>query len=517
MIESVIYAALSKAPWIIVLVLLLQALRAKYNSGLNAIPGPALAGYTDLWRFLVVWRRRPELEHIKLHAAYGNLVRIGPRAVSVSDPAAIKIIYGLNAGFVKSDFYPVQQVVAGGRPLRSLFNSTDEKFHAKLRRAVSNAYAMSTLLNFEPLVDSTTDAFITQLEQRFADRPGLDGVCDFGKWLQFYAFDVIGELTFSKRLGFVDKGIDAESIIGNLEWMLDYVSVVGQIPWLDKIFLKNPIRLWLSKHGLLTSKSPIAAFALQRIQERNSEKLASTIPHSRDFLSRFLEAHAKDSSFISQERVTALTVANIFAGSDTTAISLRAIFYYLLKDPAKMAALMAELLAQQREGHFNQEAKFVKWEEVRELPYLGAVIKEALRCHPAVGLTLERVVPEQGITICGQFLPGGTIVGCSPWVIHRSKDIYGPDSHIFRPERWLEADSVHLSEMNSFLFSFGAGSRTCIGKNISYLEMYKVVPAILMNFELEFARPDLKWTLHNAWFVKQEGFKVRLRRRCSQG
>lgn len=85
---------------------------------------------------------------------------------------------------------------------------------------------MSTLVQFEPLVDSTTSAFLRQLKNRFADKAGPDGVCDFGKWLQFYAFDVIGELTYSKRLGFVDQGIDVDSIIGNLEWMLDYVSIV---------------------------------------------------------------------------------------------------------------------------------------------------------------------------------------------------------------------------------------------------------------------------------------------------
>ena len=105
-----------------------------------------------------------------------------------------------------------------------MFNTTDEKFHAKLRRAVNNAYAMSTLVQFEPFVDSTTTEFLNQLSHRFADQPGK--VCDFGEWLQFYAFDVIGELTFSKRLGFLDRGVDVDDIIGNLEKALAYFAVV---------------------------------------------------------------------------------------------------------------------------------------------------------------------------------------------------------------------------------------------------------------------------------------------------
>lgn len=86
---------------------------------------------------------------------------------------------------------------------------------------------MSTIVQYEPLVDSTTTAFLTQLTERYADREDSSGICDFGTWLQFYAFDVIGELTYSKRLGFVDRGEDVDSIISNLEWLLNYVSVVS--------------------------------------------------------------------------------------------------------------------------------------------------------------------------------------------------------------------------------------------------------------------------------------------------
>lgn len=116
--------------------------------------------------------------------------------------------------------------MANGRPLQSLFNTTDEQFHARLRKVISNAYAMSTLVTFEPLVDTTTIAFLEQLKRRFAGHLEDEGICDFGVWLQYYAFDVIGELTYSKRLGFVDRGVDVDHIIGNLERLLNYVSVV---------------------------------------------------------------------------------------------------------------------------------------------------------------------------------------------------------------------------------------------------------------------------------------------------
>lgn len=108
-----------------------------------------------------------------------------------------------------------------------MFNTANDRYHARLRRSVSNAYAMSTLVTFEPFVDSTSTEFIRQLKLRFADRSNDAGVCEFGAWLQFYAFDVIGELTFSKRLGFVEGGVDVDNIIRDLESFLNYVSWVS--------------------------------------------------------------------------------------------------------------------------------------------------------------------------------------------------------------------------------------------------------------------------------------------------
>ncbi|KAK5235527.1 hypothetical protein LTR47_003712 [Exophiala xenobiotica] len=516
-----------------------QLVYNKYAYGISRIPGPTLAAYTNLWRFFVVWGRRPERTHIKLHQRYGPVVRLGPNCVSVSDPAAIKSIYGLASGYVKSDFYLVQQqaVSRDGHLLQGMFNTTDEAYHSKLRRAVNNAFAMSTLVQFEPLVDSTTTEFFKQLTRRYADKP--DQICDLGEWLQFYAFDVIGELTFSQRLGFLDRGVDVENIISDLEKALGYFAVVrsippiaiyapevqvvregpltlaitsqiGQIPILDKLLLKNPLRMYLSRWGVINATSPVAVFAKSRMASRlhGSEKKSDNA-RRRDFLSRFLEASEKDPAFMTPERVLSLTSANVFAGSDTTAITLRAIFYYLLKNPSKLETLQRDIARAEKERLFTREDKLVRWSEANAIPYLGAVIKESLRIHPAAGLPLERVVPPGGATISGHYVPAGTIVGCSAWTIHRDTKIFGNDVDAFRPERWLE-DPAKAAEMNQFLFSFGAGARTCAGKNISYLELYKLVPAMLRTFDLQLVYPEREWHLDNRWFVKQSEFYVRL-------
>lgn len=93
---------------------------------------------------------------------------------------------------------------------------------------------MTSLVQFEPLVDSTTTEFLKQLKQRYADKGDDSGVVDLGIWLQFYAFDVICELTYSKRMGFVDRGQDVENIISSLEWLLSYAAVVSTGPTNNK-------------------------------------------------------------------------------------------------------------------------------------------------------------------------------------------------------------------------------------------------------------------------------------------
>jgi cytochrome P450 len=102
-----------------------------------------------------------------------------------------------------------------------------------------------------------------------------------------------------------------------------------------------------------------------------------------------------------------MATSNIFAGSDTTAISTRAIIYYLLKNPATLDRLREEIDEKKRQGALSD---LVKLKEADGMPYLQAVMYEALRLHPAVGMSLPRVVPEGGCEIGGTFLPAGVIL-----------------------------------------------------------------------------------------------------------
>lgn len=373
---------------------------------------------------------------------------------------------------------------------------------------------MSTVVQYEPFVDSTTELFLSQTEKIYAEP--AEG-CNFSQWLQFYAFDVIGEMTYNKRHGFIEQNRDIDGIIKYLGGLFDYVAPIGQIPILDRLFLKNPLYLMAAKYGLIDATFPVAKFAQQRMAERHqvdTSKPASVLPSTEpksskpvqpDLLSKFMQAKESRPDFMNDTLVTTMAVSMAFAGSETTAISLSSVFYFLLKNPACLAALYRELDSKDAENFFTNPKGVVTWSESQELPYLDACIKESFRLHPAAGLPIERIVPEPGVEIAGVFVKGGTIVGCNAWVLHRTREIFGEDVEVFRPERWLvgggvagqgiveiskevnvRAEEKRIKDMGATLFHFGMGARTCIGKNISLLEIYKLVPSVLRMFEVCF-------------------------------
>lgn len=185
-------------------------------------------------------------------------------------------------------------------------------------------------------------------------------------------------------------------------------------------------------------------------------------------------------------------------------------FYYLCKNPASYKRLVLEIDELDTAGQLSDPVTF---HEANHMPYLQACMKEAMRLHPAVGFLLERVVPQGGATLAGNWLPEGTVVGVNPWVVARDKTVYGEDAEAFRPERWLEKDAFKLKMMEASFLAFGAGARTCLGKNVSLLEMSKLVPQMLRKYTVDLADPAREWELHDYWFVQQTGLICRFSRR----
>ena len=262
---------------------------------------------------------------------------------------------------------------------------------------------MSSLVTYEAYVDECADLFSLRLSE-LADA----GVpADMGYWFQCFAFDVIGLITYSKRLGFLDRGEDVGSIIKTIDDEMVYFVVVGVYSFLHKLLF--PIRNWLAgKKG--TGRTYLMNFTKERVVEHQARPHRVTTEDAEakkvplDFLSKFFGKHVADPTRFTMYHVLAGCASNIVAGSDTTATSLSGILYHLLKSPETMQRLRNEI--EQKDAK-SIESEAVSWTESQSMPYLQAAIKEALRLHTAVALPMERVVPRKGVEICGYYFPEG--------------------------------------------------------------------------------------------------------------
>lgn len=194
-----------------------------FRSDLRSIPGPVLAKLTDLYRLLLVRTGSAHEHHLRLHQRYGPFVRLGPNNVSVGSPAAIPVLYNTRTRYPKSAFYPVMGTVAYGKVVPSIFSTRDESVHEMMKRPIAQLYAMTNLKTYEPLVDSTEAFFLIKLE-KLADE---GRTFDLGTWLHWFAIDVIMEMTFGKRLGFLKREEDVDGILETIEERFWYVAVVS--------------------------------------------------------------------------------------------------------------------------------------------------------------------------------------------------------------------------------------------------------------------------------------------------
>ena len=197
---------------------------------------------------------------------------------------------------------------------------------------------------------------------------------------------------------------------------------------------------------------------------------------------------------------------SVDAGSDTTSIALTNVIYFLAKHPDKLRKLREEI-----DATFNSVPSSVpSYSQVRNLPYLRACLDESMRLRPSLSPGMQRETPSEGLSIAGEWIAGNTMVSVAPFVVHRDPTVF-PEPNAFVPERWLDGKSKDLQK---YFFTFSAGARVCIGKNLSYLEQSVLVAAVVRRYD--FGLPSADWTMEweeyfNTW---PKRLPLEFRHRC---
>lgn len=370
-------------------------------------------------------------------------------------------------------------------------------------------------------MDKIIHQLCQELEARFMDSPNGGKPCNLGDWVLYYTWDVVGAVTFSQPIGYLSKGYDFDGTLGNAEKALDYFSVVGTIPWLDRVLDKNPIvRFGPPGFGTITGIS------IQHLVDRYQGKDGDYHdPSQPDFLDHFIEAKTEGADEgVDDGQIISWLMINMIAGADTTAITIRSALYHSIKNRRVWQRLRNDLSAAGLSGPCSSSPP--PYSICRSVAYLDAVVRESLRILPGVSLSLERYVPPGGCALPdgAGFVPAGAVVALNPYVTARNTSIWGPDADEFRPERWLrdkaggeseEAFHARLRVMNDADLSFGGGRRICIGKHMGLVQVFKVVATLVMSYDIELVDPEGELKIINSWFPRQEGFNVRLSKRLS--
>lgn len=455
-----------------------------YFDALSQYPGPKRAAVSPLWRALSYIRGTGAVDVLAIHNKYGPIVRIAPDELSYINPIAWEEIYGHRKGGAP-ELTKDKNYHAGMGSVQHILNA-ERQYHGELRKLLAHGFSDKALRTQEATIQQYVDTLIEKLGEE--GQNGTKAV-DLVDWFNYFTFDTIGYLTYAESfnlLGDTRNRVWVRLFLSNLT-LFGLSQAIGRLPR----SLQSLYRKFYIPQGVKED----AKMEFDMLEAKVQYRLQTGTTEFPDFMSKLVDAYEKEKMSGLQLHINAKTL--MLAGSETTATWLVGTVYWLMRTPRVLDRVSQEI-----------RSKFATPEEitmtsVNECTYLSAVIEESLRIYPPSPSTHARYVPEGGMMIDGQFVPGGTAVGTTIHAVcNSSANFRNPGS--FVPERWTGEMPEYANDKKQAAQFFSTGPRNCIGRNLSYLETRLVIAKLLWHFDPVYVPSRENWLDQKIFMVWQK-------------
>ncbi|TMW65595.1 hypothetical protein Poli38472_008237 [Pythium oligandrum] len=231
---------------------------------------------------------------------------------------------------------------------------------------------------------------------------------------------------------------------------------------------------------MYTFMNRVVQESLDRVNEKKSKPDSGSKEEIKSVVELFVEQSADEEGLRPDDLVEFL-MTFVLAARDTTALTLSWLFYELGHNPQVEKKLREELA----EKLNIDKDTYLTTEHARELTYLEATIKEALRYYPAAPFTMRQATKDT--FLCGDiFVKKGQVIGLSAYVMNRNPDVWGPDANEFKPERWIDPETGNIINMPAHkFFTFGAGPRACVGMSLAMMELRVIIANLIHKYRFD--------------------------------
>ncbi|GMF34121.1 unnamed protein product [Phytophthora fragariaefolia] len=213
---------------------------------------------------------------------------------------------------------------------------------------------------------------------------------------------------------------------------------------------------------------------------------------------------------IAPTQVRDIVLTGLEAGRNTTSDTLAWFFHSLSHHPQVETKLRTEVVS--RLPKLTESDCYVpSYEEIQDLPYLEATIREVFRLHPSVP-SIPYHCRRDAVLQDGTFIPAGMDVFLHLYAAGRLPSLWGADAAEFVPERFIDTNTGKL--LPEKYSPFSSGHRICVGRNLAMLELKIAIATIVSRFHLSEApgqdvQPilDITLTMKNALIMSVDEVK----------